>query len=79
MEIILQKWGNSNGIRIPKSILKSLDLKTNDTVILEEKDNKIIISKKNKKISLAEKFKNYNGKDLVKDFSWDEPKGKEIW
>ena len=30
MEARLQKWGNSDGIRIPKSILKSLNIKTND-------------------------------------------------
>ena len=30
MEAKLQKWGNSDGIRIPNSFLKLLNLKTND-------------------------------------------------
>ena len=30
METRIQKWGNSSGIRIPSSILKSLNIKTND-------------------------------------------------
>ena len=30
MEIRIQKWGNSDGIRIPRNILKSLNIKTND-------------------------------------------------
>ena len=30
MEAKIQKWGNSVGIRIPSSILKSLNIKTND-------------------------------------------------
>ncbi len=80
MEIRLQKWGNSDGIRIPSNILKSLNLKTNDKVDLEYIDEKIIISKPKKvNISLEERFAKYNGKNLAKDFIWDDPKGKEIW
>ena len=80
MEARLQKWGNSAGIRIPKSILNSLNIKINDILDIEQNDEKIIISiSKKKKISLEERFKNYNGKNLSKDFSWDERKGKETW
>ena len=80
MEARLQKWGNSDGIRIPSSILKALNLKTNDTINLEQIEDKIIISKPaKKKISLEERFKSYKGENLAKDFSWDEARGKEIW
>ena len=80
MEARLQKWGNSNGIRIPSNILKSLNLKANDKVILEQDDEKIIISKpKKEKISLKKRFENYKGENLAKEFSWDDAKGKEIW
>ena len=44
MEAKLQKWGNSDGIRIPSSILKTLKLKTNDKLDLQCVDDKIIIS-----------------------------------
>ena len=80
MEARVQKWGNSDGIRIPSSILKSLNIKTNDILNIDQEDDKIVISiPKNKKISLADKFKQYKGKNLAKDFSWDESVGKEIW
>ena len=80
MEARLQKWGNSDGIRIPSNILKSLNLKTNDKVDLKYENDKIIISKLPKnKISLEERFAKYNGENLAKDFSWDDAKGKEIW
>ena len=80
MEARLQKWGNSDSIRIPSNILKSLNLKTNDKVNLEQVEDKIIISKiKKEKISLADKFKKYKGENLAKEYSWDEAKGKEIW
>ena len=80
MEARIQKWGNSDGIRIPSSILKSLNIKTNDILNIEAVNKKIIISiPEKKKISLEKKFKEYKGKNLAKDFSWDESVGKEIW
>ena len=79
MEARLQKWGNSDGIRIPSNILKSLNLKTNDKLELKQEDDKIIISKAKTNISLAEKVKAYQGENLSKDFEWDEARGKEIW
>lgn len=80
MEVRLQKWGNSMGIRIPSSLLKSLDLNLNDKIDIKEEDNKIIISKSKKQnISLKERFDKYNGENLSKEFEWDEPVGNEIW
>ena len=80
MEIVIKKWGNSDGIRIPSNILKALNLKTNDVLNIDTDGEKIIISvPKKKKICLANEFKNYKGKNLAKDFSWDESVGKEIW
>lgn len=80
MEARLQKWGNSDGIRIPSSILKSLNLKTNDKVELIQENDKIIITKPIKeKISLEERFTNYKGENLAKEFTWDNDLGKEIW
>ena len=60
MEAKLQKWGNSLGIRIPSSILKSLNLEQEDILEIKEDGEKIIICKSKKnKISLAERFKKY--------------------
>ena len=79
MESRLQKWGNSDGIRIPSSFLKALNLKTNAIVNIVQEEDKIIISvPKKKKISLKERFEKFNG-TYENDFSWDEPVGKEIW
>lgn len=80
MEIKLQKWGNSLGVRVPSNIVKSMNIKINDILDIKEEDSKIIISvPKKKKISLYEEFKKYNGKNLAKEFTWDESVGKEIW
>lgn len=75
MEIRLQKWGNSLGIRIPCTILKS-----NEKINLDLDDDRIIITKAKKgKISLKERFNEYNGDKLTKEFNWDDARGREIW
>lgn len=80
MEVVLQKWGNSNGIRIPSSVIKELDLKTGDKIELKNDGEIITLSKRAKKnILLEEKFNKYKGPNLAKEFKWDEAVGKEIW
>lgn len=81
MEIRIQKWGNSAGIRIPSEILKSLNIKIDDVLNIEQEEDKIIITvPKKQKISLRDRFQEYNGKNLAKEFSWDENVvGREIW
>ncbi len=54
--------------------------KSENAILNSKPNNKASISKpKLKKISLEKKFTNYNGKNEAKDFSWDAPKGKEMW
>ena len=80
MEIKLQKWGNSYGVRIPSTFLKTLNIGKNDKVLIEQKEDKIIISKsKKQKISLTERFKNYKGGNESSTFVWYDPIGREIW
>lgn len=83
MEVRLQKWGNSDGIRIPSNILKSLDLKTNDKVDLIQDKDKIIITKQKKKhktleerIALFESLPNEE-KGNIENYDWGNDIGKE--
>ena len=70
----VQKWGNSNGIRIPKVFLEALNLKSGDSVSMVREEDKIII----KKIARP-RIKDYEGPNECEDFTWDEAKGKELW
>ena len=45
MNTTVQKWGNSQGIRIPKYILEEVGLNIDDEVKLQKIDNKIVIEK----------------------------------
>ena len=45
MEGVIQKWGNSNAIRLPKPLLMSMNLKENDRVSLTTSGEELIIRK----------------------------------
>lgn len=76
----IQKWGNSNGVRIPKVYLEALNIKAGDAIEIVREDNKIIITKAQKpKETLKLRIKKYEGSMEKDGFSWDEARGREIW
>ena len=76
MRATIQKWGNSQAIRLPKAVLKAASINENEQVQILTERNKIIIKKsRNKKehISLAERLKNWNDKPyelISEDKEW---------
>ena len=76
----IQKWGNSQGIRIPKKMLETLDLKVNDSISIEEGENCLKIKKVEEKLRNIDKlFLNYDGEYEKIDLDWDNEVGKEVW
>ncbi|MFA6505499.1 MAG: AbrB/MazE/SpoVT family DNA-binding domain-containing protein [Treponemataceae bacterium] len=43
MQTVVQKWGNSLGIRIPSLYVKEFDLKNGNSVEIIEEDGRIVI------------------------------------
>lgn len=84
MESRLQKWGNSSGIRIPSSFLKSLGLKNDDKIEIVQEEDSIIISKPKKRhLTLEERIEMYekasdSEKGNIESYDWGEDLGKEI-
>ncbi|KAA0259353.1 AbrB/MazE/SpoVT family DNA-binding domain-containing protein [Deferribacter autotrophicus] len=79
---IIQKWGNSQGIRIPKRYLRKIGLDVGDTIEIEIKGNNLILKpvkfSKKPKINiydLFEKDKDYQ----TEEYDWQKPQGKEVW
>lgn len=83
MNTAIQKWGNSQGIRLNKEILSQSNLNPGDPVIVEAKNNVITIkplkSQKRKKYSLeklvAQIPKDYTAEEL----DLGKPAGREEW
>ena len=83
----ISKWGNSQGIRLPKNILEKLHLKENDKVEISVKGEEIIIQKTRKYNNLQERLEAFYGKPILeidkieeeKEVDWGAPEGDEIW
>lgn len=81
MQATIQKWGNSQGIRIPKAFLDALGMSENDVVELDRVNDNIIIKKvkKENNLTLDDIFKGYDGEYKAEEFDWGSPVGKEVW
>ena len=77
--ITIQKWGNSQGIRIPKSILKAINWKANEELSIYTENDKIIIEPAKKRKNIVELFENYDGEYKPVEMEWGDPVGEEIW
>lgn len=75
----ITKWGNSQGLIIPKSVLTDVNFKTNDTVSISTSADSIIIQKIKRRRSLDEIFEGYNDYYELTEISTGKPVGKEIW
>ena len=80
MTTTIQKWGNSQGIRIPKTILDAVKWTENEKIILVVDNEKIIMEKaKKKRKNIKELFADYEGEYEPIEIEWGEAKGEEIW
>ena len=79
--IKISKWGNGQGIRIPKSVLELLKWKKDDELemIVEGENLKIKKFEKERRKTIKELFANYDENYEKQKIDWGEPQGKEIW
>ena len=76
----IQKWGNSQGIRIPRFILDAAKLSTDEMVEINVTDGKIVIRKAVEcKKSIEELFEGFDGEYNETEIDWGKPVGNEIW
>jgi antitoxin MazE len=78
----VQRWGNSQGLRLTKQVLQDAGISVGDDVDVAVRDGVIVISPVRRvrgKRSLDELVsripKDYNGSEM----EWGEPVGREAW
>ena len=86
MTVTLQKWGNSQGIRIPRQIIKDLVLKENDILSIEKIDDTIVFKKAKVHKSLKNRLEEFYHKPIskikklvIEEIDTGSPVGEEIW
>ena len=88
MYATIQRWGNSNGLRIPKVLLDTLGIRENDQVELEQNEDSITIRKvsSQKHKTLEDRLTAFYGAPLqeiqpmqAKEVDWGKAEGDEAW
>lgn len=88
MYVTIQKWGNSHGLRIPKTVMDALGLSTNDQVELIQSGDSLTIRKaeKYRHKSLEERLTSFYGVPVEQlgqveqpAYDWGGKAGGEVW
>ncbi len=80
MQTQVKTWGNSQGIRIPKEVLQTANISTNDILDIKVSNGIITLTKPFRHKTLEERMAKYNGQlEVNGEFDWGEPLGEEIW
>lgn len=88
MYATIQKWGNSNGLRIPKALLEALGIRENDRVELTQANDTITIRKAAAAPhkTLEERLTAFYGKPVEEidriqseEINWGSAEGGEVW
>ena len=74
----VKAWGNSQGIRLRKSVLAQANIEINDTVQIEASENVIILRKVFRHKTFEDRLAEYDGIIEVQNFDWGEPAGREM-
>lgn len=78
----IQKWGNSQGIRIPLKILKNSHIDIGEEIEIVVEDGKIILTPTHKihgKFAIKDLVAEMPADYQVEEVDWQQPKGKEQW
>ena len=80
MQTQVKEWGNGQGVRLSKEILKSAGITLNDILDITVSDGIITLSKPFRHKTLEERAAEFGGKLMIDgEYNWDEPVGKEVW
>ncbi len=77
----LKPWGNSLGIRLPKSVLQKAGFQPEDYLLVKAESGRVILARSARHKSLEERAAEYGGQlNLDGELDWrGDPVGSEVW
>lgn len=82
MVTTIQKWGNSQGLRLARQVLENAHIGIGDEVDVTARDGTIVITPLKRirgKRSLQELVSRMPKKYKSKELDWGKPVGREVW
>jgi len=76
----IQKWGNSLGLRIPKSFAAEVEVEAGSTVDIRVENGDLVIRPlRRKQYVLSELLEGVNSRNVHEEISTGDPVGREAW
>ena len=80
MQTKVQKWGNSLGLRIPKSFAVQAGIEAGSEVDLSVEDGELIVRpRRQPKYELKDLLRSITAKNVHKEVETGDPVGREAW
>lgn len=79
MKTKIQKWGNSLGVRLPKSIAEQKSLRAGIGVSVVIKNGQIVIEPVDEEVSLESLLVKVSVENLHSETDWSDVRGNEVW
>ena len=78
----VQKWGNSQGLRLSKEVLAGADLEVGDAVEIAVSDGTLVITPVHRVrggVDLAQLVREIPAEYSAGEVDWATPAGREVW
>ncbi len=75
----IAKWGNSLGLRLPKSVAQEARVDEGDKVDVSVRNGAIVIRPSRRTYSLGELVSKVTPKNRHAETDWAKPAGREAW
>ena len=80
MQTMIQQWGNSLALRIPKAFEQQAKVKKGSAVTLSVENGRMVMKPlRRRKYTLQELVSKITPKNRHPETDWGKPMGKEIW
>ena len=80
MQAQVKEWGNSQGIRLPKEVLRSAGISLNEVLDVTVSNGVITLAKSFCHKTLEERAAEFDGKLMLDgEYDWGELVGREVW
>ncbi|MDQ7840431.1 MAG: transcriptional regulator/antitoxin, MazE [bacterium] len=78
----VQKWGNSQGLRLSKELLSNVEIGVGDAVDVAVRDGALVVTPVRRVRGgrdLRELVRRIPKDDKTKELDWGRPVGREVW
>jgi len=78
MQVLLSKWGNSLGLRLPKALTAEVGMSEGQKVEVRAEGGRIIVEPVRKTLTLEQMMENVTPEAMREAWDWGDDVGREI-